>query len=94
MLQALPGGCRVVSIQDYGNSFWAHSSRVGVELADGTPHSFFLKVAPKEQGQNMLHGKFKSMKAIYAVLPGFAPKPAAYMELPTTYRICIFSSAI
>lgn len=69
-------------------SFWANTGRIDVELADGTPKTFFIKVISKEQGKNMMHGEFESMKAIYAVLPAFAPKPIAwgtYKTLPDTH---------
>ncbi|KAA8647157.1 uncharacterized protein ATNIH1004_005845 [Aspergillus tanneri] len=74
----LPKGCLVVSTESHGISFWGHTGRINVELADGTPLSFFIKVVPREQGKNMVHGEFESMKAIYTLLPDFAPKPIAW----------------
>lgn len=86
--QELPEGCRVVSTQGHGVSFWANTGRIDVELADGTPQSFFIKVLSKEIGKNMVHGEFESMKAIYALMPDFAPKPIAwgtYETIPDTH---------
>ena len=57
----------MVFTEGYGVSFWATTGRIDVELADGTPQSFFIKVISKELGKNMVHGEFKSMMAIYAL---------------------------
>jgi protein-ribulosamine 3-kinase len=83
--QDLPKGCRVVSTEGHGVSFWANTGRIDVELADGTPQSFFIKVISKELGKNMTHGEFESMKAIYTLLPDFATKPIAWGTYET-YR--------
>lgn len=84
----LPKGCRVVSTEEHGVSFWANTGRVDVELIDGTPETFFIKVLSKEVGKNMIHGEFESMKAIHALMPDFAPKPMAwgtYETIPATH---------
>jgi hypothetical protein len=39
---------------------------------------FFMKVASKAQGKNMVRGEFGSMKAIYTLLPEFTPKPITW----------------
>ena len=65
----LPEGCRVVSTESHGVSFWANTGRIDVDLADGTPESFFIKVISKESGKNMMHGEFESMSTIHALLP-------------------------
>jgi protein-ribulosamine 3-kinase len=78
----------VVSTEGHGVSFWANTGRIDVELADGTPQSFFIKVVSKELGKNMVHGEFESMKAIYTLLPDFAPRPIArgtYETIPDTH---------
>ncbi|MCJ1385499.1 hypothetical protein MMC17_008622 [Xylographa soralifera] len=74
----LPKGCRVLSTEGHGVSFWANTGRIDVELADGTLQSFFIKVISKELGKNMVHGEFESMRALHALLPDFAPKPIAW----------------
>jgi protein-ribulosamine 3-kinase len=86
--EGLPKDCRVVSTEGHGVSFWANTGRIDVELADGTPQSFFIKVISKERGRNMMHGEFESMKAIHTLLPNFAPKPIAwgtYKTIPDTH---------
>lgn len=73
-----PKDSRVSSVEPHGVSFWGHTSKINVELADGTPISFFIKVINKEIGKDMFEGEFESMKAIYKLLPEFAPKPIAW----------------
>ncbi|RAK75405.1 uncharacterized protein BO72DRAFT_408180 [Aspergillus fijiensis CBS 313.89] len=74
--QELPKGSRVLSIESHGISFWGSTYRIDTELADGRPHSFFMKVLPGgERARDMVRGEFESMKAIYAVTPDFAPQP-------------------
>jgi fructosamine-3-kinase len=85
---ALPKGSRVVSTEGHGVSFWANTGRIDVQLEDGTPKTFFIKVLSKDVGKNMVHGEYESMKAICTVLPDFAPKPIAhgtYETIPDTH---------
>jgi protein-ribulosamine 3-kinase len=88
----------VVSTEGHGVSFWANTGRIDVELADGTPQSFFIKVISQERGKNMIHGEYESMKAIYTALPDFAPKPIAwgtYETIPDThFFLCQFREMI
>ncbi|QMW37278.1 hypothetical protein G4B11_000514 [Aspergillus flavus] len=88
----LPKGCRVVSTESHGISFWGHTGRINVELEDGTPFSFFMKVVSNERGKNMVHGEYESMKAIHTLLPDFAPKPIAwgtYQDVPDMHYLSI-----
>lgn len=88
VLAELPKGCRVVSTESHGVSFWANTGRIDVELADGSPKTFFIKVISKELGKNMVHSEFESMKTIHTLLPDFAPKPIAwgtYETIPDTH---------
>ena len=39
----LPKGCKILATESHGVSFWANTSRIEVELSDGTPQSFFIK---------------------------------------------------
>lgn len=84
----------MVSTEGHGVSFWANTGRIDVELADGTPQSFFIKVISTERGKNMMHGEFESMSAIHALLPDFAPEPMAwgtYESVPDThFFLCHF----
>lgn len=67
--QELPKHSRVVSMEEHGISFWAQTGKINVELDDGTPISFFIKVLPKETGRNMVRGEFESMKELHTLLP-------------------------
>ncbi|CAJ2502646.1 Uu.00g100400.m01.CDS01 [Anthostomella pinea] len=71
-----------------GVSYWAKTSRIDVELDNGTSQSFFIKVIPGDNGRQMTCGEFESMQAIYSTVPEFAPKPIAcgtYDANPDTY---------
>lgn len=84
----LPTGCRVVSVEPHGVSFWAHTGKIEVELRNGDSASFFIKALSGDTGKRMVHSEFESMKAIYNLTPEFAPKPVAwgsYASAPNTY---------
>jgi len=85
----LSDGCRILSIEGHGVSFWANTPRISVVLADGqTDHCFFIKVLSDDIGRNMLQGEFQLMKAIYNLLLDFVPKPNAwgtYQSNPDTH---------
>jgi protein-ribulosamine 3-kinase len=93
-LQALPEGCKVVSTEKHGISFWARTGRIHVSLMDGTTKSFFIKVISNEHGKKMVLGEFESMTAIHNTLPQFVPKPIAwgpYTTISDTYFfLCAF----
>jgi protein-ribulosamine 3-kinase len=76
----LPTGCRILSVEGHGVSFWAKTYRIDVELADNerTQQSFFIKVLSHETGKRMVHGEFESMTAIRKISPTFAPEPIAW----------------
>ncbi|KAK8054436.1 hypothetical protein PG994_009503 [Apiospora phragmitis] len=94
VLSALPSGCRVTSTVPHGVSFWANTGKIEVELQDGTPQSFFIKVLSDEAGQHMVAGEFESMKAIHALVPEFTPAPLAhgpFESVPDThFFLCKF----
>ena len=84
----------VKSTETHGISFWANTGRITVELEDGTPLCFFIKVLSGETGRAMVNSEFESMKAIYRILPSFVPKPIAhgtYQSVPNThFLLCEF----
>lgn len=45
ILEVLPEGTKVLKASSYGTSAWTRTARIDVELADGTPRSYFLKVS-------------------------------------------------
>lgn len=78
----------MVSTATHGVSFWGHTGRIDIELEDGTPVSYFIKIVSNSQGKNMFHGEYESMKAIHAVVPDFAPLPitwGTFQSSPDTY---------
>ncbi|KAK7994217.1 hypothetical protein PG989_007598 [Apiospora arundinis] len=91
---ALPTGCRVISTQAHGVSYWAQTGKIEVELPDDTHQSFFIKVVSGEIGLHMVKGEFESMKAIHALQPEFAPVPIAhgsYQSIPDIhFFLCEF----
>jgi protein-ribulosamine 3-kinase len=96
--QELPEGCKVISTESHGVSFWAQTGRIDVLLHDGTPQSFFIKVVSKELGMNMTKGEFLSISAIHNVLPEFVPRPIShgtYRTVPDThFFLCEFREMI
>ncbi|KAK8045687.1 hypothetical protein PG996_013751 [Apiospora saccharicola] len=98
VLSALPIGCRILSTQAHGSSFWAQTGRIDVELRNGTSKSFFIKAVSGDTGKKMVEGEFASMKAIHALVPEFAPAPIAhgtYDLIPDThFFLCEFRDMI
>lgn len=96
--QELPKGCRVVSTEAHGVSFWANTGRINVELASGAMKSFFIKVISDAVGKNMVHSEFECTKAIHALLPDFTPKPIAWGTYDTIkdthFYLCDFREMI
>jgi protein-ribulosamine 3-kinase len=61
---------------------------VNVILEDGTPHSFFLKVAQGDMGHGLVHGECEATKALYNIAPDFVPRPVGsgtYKSNPNTH---------
>ncbi|KAI1157341.1 Fructosamine kinase-domain-containing protein [Nemania serpens] len=94
VMKELPQGCRVISTEAHGVSFWARTGRIDVSLIDETEQSFFIKVLSLERGKQMVRGEFESMMALNSVLPEFVPKPIAwgtYATVPDThFFVCEF----
>lgn len=76
-LSELPIGCKVVSVEHHGVSFWAHTGRIDVELIDGRSATFFIKALSGETGRDMVHSEYESMSAIHHLTPDFSPRPIA-----------------
>ncbi|KAK7429332.1 hypothetical protein QQZ08_004144 [Neonectria magnoliae] len=94
VLKHLPKGCKILSTENYGVSFWASIGRIDLSLEDGAQQSFFIKVVSEDRGKNMVMGEFESMNAVHDVLPEFVPKPIAcgtYESIPDThFFLCEF----
>lgn len=93
VMKALPvPGTKVIRAQLYGESLWAKTAKVRVELPSGERDNYFLKVVtPGKTGQLMCEGEFESIMAIHAVSPAFVPKPLAWgryvWDEPETYFV-------
>lgn len=77
-----------MSTERHGISFWAASGRIDIEMGDGSPQTFFIKVVSKDRGRQMMNGEFESMAAIHSLVPDLAPKPIAwgtYQTVPDTH---------
>ena len=48
ILEILPTGTKVLQASSYGTSAWTRTARIDVELADGAPKSYFLKVRQRQ----------------------------------------------
>ncbi|KAF2105812.1 Fructosamine kinase-domain-containing protein [Lophiotrema nucula] len=73
-----PEGALVIEAWPHGASFWARTARVEVNLADGRPHTYFLKVATGDVGKGMSRGEFEGMSALAKVVPEGVPMPVAW----------------
>ncbi|KIW21975.1 uncharacterized protein PV07_12622 [Cladophialophora immunda] len=85
IIAELPQGCRIISFEEHGASFWSNTARINVELGDQQSiKSFFIKILSNEIGKCMVQGEFESMKAIYSLRSGFVPKPIAWGSFRNT----------
>ncbi|KAI0186485.1 Fructosamine kinase-domain-containing protein [Xylaria flabelliformis] len=62
-------GCQVTYTEEHGVSFWANTGRIDVQLVDGRPESFFIKVISGDVGKNMTRTEFKSMSSSHETIP-------------------------
>lgn len=90
----MPPGTQVKGIYPYGASYWTRTAEIQTEQPDGTPFSYFLKVAGAfetipsnltevqvtqyEVGKAMVSGEFESMSSLYETLPELVPRPIAW----------------
>lgn len=69
-----------------------------MELEDGSPHTYFLKVATDDVGKGMSQGEFEGIKALHQVIPEGVPRPVAwgtYKSNPSThFYLCDFVDMI
>jgi protein-ribulosamine 3-kinase len=77
-LLEFPQGTHSITATSHGSSMWTQTARISTTLPDGTPKSYFLKVAAGALGLGMVEGEYESIAAIYAVKSGFCPKPQGW----------------
>jgi protein-ribulosamine 3-kinase len=71
----LPHGTRVLWSATHGASFWAITTKIDTEDANGKPKSYFMKVYITAKGQAQAIGEYESTKALNSVIPDNVPKP-------------------
>ncbi|KAM7219576.1 protein-ribulosamine 3-kinase, chloroplastic [Rhypophila decipiens] len=92
----IPAGSKVLSTKDHGDSFWAYTGRIDVQVpqpdrvGEFEDKSLFIKVVYGETGHNMVKAEYESMKAIHSVSPNFVPEPIAYGEYQTIHGTFFF----
>ncbi|KAI4630948.1 hypothetical protein J4E83_002474 [Alternaria metachromatica] len=77
IVEQLPPGCKVMGAKSHGASFWTRTARIDVQLADGTPKKYFLKVSSGELGMSMLRGEYYGVKTLHEYTPGI-PRAIAW----------------
>ncbi|CAG5188315.1 uncharacterized protein ALTATR162_LOCUS11927 [Alternaria atra] len=88
-----PEGSRIDSAVGHGASLWTRSARIDIETSDGTPKSYFIKVAPGPNGRSMLEGEYHSAMDMRAVLPGFSPIPIGWGVFDSDQDLAFFLQA-
>ncbi|KAK5188835.1 hypothetical protein LTR92_011165 [Exophiala xenobiotica] len=78
---ALPGGTRVLWSATHGASFWAVSTKIDTEDAEGQKQSYFMKVYTTAKGRAQVLGEYKSTKAFHSVIQENVPRPIALRVL-------------
>jgi protein-ribulosamine 3-kinase len=71
-------GHRITSALPHGASFWTRTARINVDLAVGTSHSYFLKVARDAVGKGMCEAEYEGVAELYKVAPDFVPRPLGW----------------
>ncbi|KAJ4153436.1 hypothetical protein LMH87_009921 [Akanthomyces muscarius] len=78
IVTALPDGSRPISVDRYGHSERAVTSKITTTTCDERQQCFFLKTIKTKVGSTIFLGEFESMNAICKAAPGFAPRPIAW----------------
>jgi fructosamine-3-kinase len=93
VVKLLPKDSKIVSAAGHGASLWTRSARIDVELPDGTPKSYFMKVATGPNGLSMLKGEYNSSVDMDTVIPGFAPIPIGWGTFESDSNLHFFLQA-
>ncbi|KAI4913365.1 hypothetical protein J4E85_010819 [Alternaria conjuncta] len=93
VVRFFPEGSKIVTAVGHGASLWTRSARIDVETSDGTPKSYFIKVAPGPNGRSMLEGEYHSAVDMREVLPGFSPIPIGWGVFDSDEDLAFFLQA-
>jgi protein-ribulosamine 3-kinase len=98
LILGLPPGTTIISASPHGSSFWTRTARIDVELSDGSPHVYFMKVATGDTGRGMVRGEYEGVSKLHEVIPEGVPRPVAwgtYKSQPDThFYLCDFLDMI
>lgn len=98
MISGLPPSTTIISASPHGASFWTRTAKIDVELSDGSPHVYFMKIATGDTGRGMVRGEFEGVTKLYEVIPEGVPRPIAwgtYKSQPDThFYLCDFLDMI
>ncbi|KAI9847101.1 MAG: hypothetical protein M1837_003219 [Sclerophora amabilis] len=90
----MPAGSKLVSASPHKASFWTSTARLVTALPDGSPKTYFLKVAQDDLGSGMLKGEYESAKLLHSILPDALPRPVGQgifkSESNTHFYLCDF----
>jgi protein-ribulosamine 3-kinase len=70
-----PKGARVVTANPHGASFWTKTTRIDVELKDGSTRGYFLKASLNDLGKAMALSEFDGTAAVHKYVLEFVPRP-------------------
>lgn len=97
-MEGFPKGTEVIEAWPHRARFWTCTARIHVKLPDGTPHTYFLKIATGDVGRGMCQGEFEGIKVLYQVVPGGVPRPVAWgtysANADTHFYLCDFIDMI
>ncbi|CAI6043850.1 unnamed protein product [Clonostachys chloroleuca] len=89
VLEKFPAGTKILSADPFGTSAWTVTTRLQLQMEDGSEELFFLKSAPEDHGRTMMEGEFNSMSELYKWAPNLVPKPHSWGKYadstPDTY---------
>lgn len=74
-MPVLPENCKIIWVATHGASFWAISTKIDVELEDGSPKSYFMKVYITPKGEAQVLGEYVAAGAVHAIIPENVPPP-------------------
>ncbi|KAK8863302.1 Protein-ribulosamine 3-kinase [Apiospora arundinis] len=73
-----PEGSKFISIKLHGASFWTHTARIDLELADDKPYRLLMETATGDVGMSMIRGEYHVAEAIHKFNPEGIPCPVAW----------------
>lgn len=85
VISLFPPGSVVLSAESYGSSAWTQTGCITIELPDGEFKKYFMKLALRDHGRNMLLGECTAIATIDFLCPGMVPKPLGWGKFRVGY---------